>query len=150
MEGHLPGTGHRRRHGLPGTSAPFQKPCGIVHCKRLILRRRNRLVSPFQKQVIMEGQQPNRRVVTRLRATDVLITALASAIAATLRPPVAVREVLLAVPHTCVSPSTSTCNSQHPESQLVERPCEYADLGKAGHAVLSPRSILDLNTPYQW
>jgi hypothetical protein len=55
MAGHLPRTGHRRRHRLPGTPTPLQKPAGIVRCKRLILRRRNRPVLPFQKQVIMEG-----------------------------------------------------------------------------------------------
>src|ERR1035441_10083463 len=42
------------RHGLPRPPAPFQKPTGIVLCKRLIPRRRNRPFQPLQKQVIME------------------------------------------------------------------------------------------------
>jgi hypothetical protein len=55
VAGYLPATGHRRRHGLPRTPEPFQKPVGIVRCKRLILQRRNRPVSLLQKQVIIEG-----------------------------------------------------------------------------------------------
>ena len=34
---------------------PFQKPSGILTCKRLILRHRNRPFSPYQKQVLLEG-----------------------------------------------------------------------------------------------
>jgi len=38
---------------LPGSTAPFQKPAGMMRCKRLILRRRNWPVLPFQKQVFL-------------------------------------------------------------------------------------------------
>jgi hypothetical protein len=52
-------TGYRRRHRLPGATGTFQKPAGNVRRKRLIPRRRNRPVSPFQKRVLLgeDGSQ---------------------------------------------------------------------------------------------
>ena len=55
VEGHLPGTGHRRRHGLPCALGAFQKSSGIRPRKCLIMQRRNRPFRPFQKQVLLEN-----------------------------------------------------------------------------------------------
>ena len=60
-----PGTGHRCRHGLSSAAGAFQKPVGIVRCKRLILRHWNRPGLPFQKQVLLEERR-HQRVVTWL------------------------------------------------------------------------------------
>ena len=81
VEGHLPATGHRRRHRLSGSPTPFQKPAGIVRCKRLILRRRHRPFRPFQKQVLLGGAAVV--MVTRPGLVEVVTTASASATTAT-------------------------------------------------------------------
>ena len=57
VEGHHLETGHRRRHRLPCATGTFQKPAGNGRLKRLILRRRNRPVLPFQNQVILGRHQ---------------------------------------------------------------------------------------------
>jgi hypothetical protein len=44
-----------QRHSLSSPEAPFQKPFGIVRCKRLIPQRRNRPGLPFRKQVFVGG-----------------------------------------------------------------------------------------------
>ena len=105
MEGHLPGTGHRRRHRLPCATGLFQKPAQIASCKCLIPRRRNRLVSPFQKQVLLEGLRLGRG-----------------------RPPDCEgrRWQLHGVRESAYHPAsrchTSRGNVQHPETELLERP----------------------------
>lgn len=100
----------------------FSRQPGEIYSRlissHLFLEGLERPLSPFQNQVLLEEGR-NRRVVTRLRASDVLITGSASAAAAMLRPSVA-------IPGFCRSsgtlvPHQQQCSASAPRDAVVER-----------------------------